>query len=287
MRAHKETYSKGGAKREPTMGEATHEWAEQCLCRYSPVTQAQYARVCRDFLAYCPAKVKDVHTEHIEKYLSHVLARTSASTANIYLAVINGLCKYVSRKYGTPNVSANIDHFAEEPPNSRFLTQEEYASILAICRPFERDVIQFLANTGVTVSEFLSLKWGDIDANLQHITIVGEGRKHRTIPLNGVCRGILAKYQRLPNSAHIQFVKWHYPKGLYRLCCRVAERAGIPSFGALALRHRFAVALIRKRVPIIKLSKLLGHSSVIVTSQCYHQWLPKSKRSEGQSPIKD
>jgi integrase len=56
---------------------------------------------------------------------------------------------------------------------------------------------------------------------------------------------------------------------LYRICKRLARRAGIPRFGPHALRHYFATELYRKGVPVSLISKILGHSTTQITELIY------------------
>jgi len=57
---------------------------------------------------------------------------------------------------------------------------------------------------------------------------------------------------------------------LWRMCQRVARKAGVEGFGAHALRHRFATELLKKGVTLYKISKILGHASVKQTEDYLH-----------------
>lgn len=49
----------------------------------------------------------------------------------------------------------------------------------------------------------------------------------------------------------------------------LCERAGVANLKFHDLRHTFTARLLTKGVPIYKVSKILGHSSVVVTEQHY------------------
>lgn len=59
---------------------------------------------------------------------------------------------------------------------------------------------------------------------------------------------------------------------------RICKRAEIPYYGLHALRHTFASNCFRMDVPIEVVSKLLGHSSVLVTQNVYVHILPEQRR---------
>jgi integrase len=85
-------------------------------------------------------------------------------------------------------------------------------------------------------------------------------QKRRTVPLNQVCRQVLQRpsiYKPTTrNALQLQFN-------------RLARRCGLDLFGPHALRHYFATQLLLASVPIIKVSKLLGHASVKTTERTY------------------
>lgn len=83
-----------------------------------------------------------------------------------------------------------------------------------------------------------------------------------------ICIRNFAKWREqkfdVPSSIHkIQFLKQDPPKHL-----------GIPQFGVHAIRHYFATEMIKRGVNIYKLSKILGHNSVVTTQNIYVHLLP-------------
>jgi len=142
--------------------------------------------------------------------------------------------------------------------------------VLVIAQPQERDVLQFFANTGLRRAEFLGLSSAKIDFERCFITIVGKGQKIRTIPINNTAKTILYKYP------HLEFLRpFKWPCYLTRMTNKLADKANIPPFGPHALRHFAATRLIRAGVPLIKVSKILGHSSTAITEKSYIHLVPQ------------
>ena len=132
-----------------------------------------------------------------------------------------------------------------------------------------------MGNTGLRREEFRNLKWSDIDSQLRFIRVSGKGRKQRIVPLNETCREILKKYPHLSTNEYLQISR-RYPggEGSFWLCRRLSKHLGIPQFGVHAIRHYFATEMIKRGVNIYKLSKILGHNSVITTQNIYVHLLP-------------
>ena len=246
-----------------------------------------YQRVIGKFIDSLPPgimTVQDVSAVYIQNYLEAVLEKNTARTANSNLTVIKSFCRWFGRLYDIANPADQVDFLSEEPPARRFLSQDEYDKILVGCRDTTRDLFLFLSNTGLRVSEFVNLKWIDIETDFSSLSIIGKGRKRRAIPLNKKAQQVL--HRRLQDKRDFEFAflsKSSNPKfngqpmtrrGLYETCAGVARRVGIPAFGPHAFRHWFATQLLIKGLPIIKVSMLMGHASTRLTQSVYAHILP-------------
>lgn len=230
--------------------------------RFSSLTQRHYKDTLWRFFSYMPPTIENLSPEHIERFLQSLPILNSSK--NAHLTPIRSFCKYLEDYYDIPNKAEKVKSFKEEPPKQRFLTEDEYSRILSICKPDEKAVVQLLANTGLRASELCNLTPQNISHDQKYLTIVGKGRKCRTIPLNENCRKIFSSY----------FSKSYNRDSLYYLCKKLSRKAGIPIAGPHSYRHFFATRLIQKGVPIAKVSRILGHSSIKTTEQIYLHWLP-------------
>jgi len=110
----------------------------------------------------------------------------------------------------------------------------------------------------------LALTAANISPDGQFLHVIGKNRKPRSVPLNAVCREIISRHPQMNLSKS--------ETQLRRLCHRLAERANIKRFTAHTLRHTCCMRLLRAGVPIFRVSKLLGHCSVVVTERYYVHW---------------
>jgi len=235
--------------------------------KHTQRTQEGYLKVLTDFSASIKGlMVEQVETGHIQEYLYKLRDRNlSARTMNNHLIAIKAFLRFCADTFKIANVASAIKLFREEPPEQRFLTESEYQKILTCSTQLAADRLRFVANTGLRASEFASLIPDCIRGST--LTVIGKGRKRRSIPMNAVCLDILQRYPDLARFAVTRSV-------FYNQCQRVAKKAKIPVFGPHSLRHHFATALLLKGVPIKKVSILLGHASVQTTERTYAHILP-------------
>lgn len=234
--------------------------------KHTSRTQQHYKMVVDNFISTLPESVMRIHqieAGHIREYLYRLSDKKCANrTLNAHLTVIKSFCRFYSDYLNLANPASKIKMLVEDPPDHRFLTSDEYHKVLEVANRLSKPRIIFLSNTGLRASEFAALRPVDINHNATAVTIVGKGRKKRTIPLNKSVRNALP------------FLKIGSRRALYSQCQLLAKRADIPVFGPHALRHYFATQLLLKGVPIIKVSKLLGHNSIKTTERIYAHILP-------------
>lgn len=150
----------------------------------------------------------------------------------------------------------------------------------------ERDKLMFdlLFDTGLRLSELTGLNVGDVTEK-QYLTIVGKGRKERTLPIGSV-NGLTGKI--------LQFIEWKQERGetthprapmfcskrtrtrinqrisnrdVQYLVNRYVKKAELERhFHPHACRHSFGFKLGRNGVPIQVIKKLLGHSKIETTA---------------------
>ncbi len=274
-----------------SLARAKTVWLDLCRAK-SARTHELYSLHIARFLASLAPEVQSLHhlvPLHLSTFLASIVKSTSAATANRHLTTLKSFCKWFSTAYQLANPAGAVSYFKEPDPDSRFLSADEYAAAMAACKPTTRDVLLFIANTGPRASELCRLRWRDIAADRRSMMIHGKGGKKRGVPLNSLCREILARIAAghpskespdsrifLSKSNPTQFrYKPITRGGLAATCSSIAKRAGIASFGPHALRHWFATELLLRGVPIAQVSLLLGHASVTTTQRHYAHILPE------------
>lgn len=274
----------GLAKPTESIKHAADKW-QSYNKQHTARTQQHYSMVIKKFTDSLPSQVTDIRqitTGHVQDYITAKIeglgeSRNPNRTANAHLTAIKSFCRWINSTYSVPNVSGAVKMLKENEPEARFLTPTEYEKVLRAVDGLDRDIILFAANTGLRATEFCELTTSDISHGHKSISLVGKGRKRRTIPLNATCVEILKRLKPKPNTTiFFSKSKTKRPRHLiYQVCVSAAKAAEVPVFGPHSLRHHFATELLLRGVPIAKVSKLLGHASIRTTEKIYIHILDK------------
>jgi integrase len=175
------------------------------------------------------------------------------------------------------------------------LTESQVTLFLITAENSRYKALYHLAiTTGMRYSELVGLKWSDIDwekstikvqRQLQYLPHKGfqftEPKTHsgiRTIMLGETTLKILREHQRI--YAHLDrtgekliFINGIgtqiYFKRFYKDFKRVLHNAGLPEIRFHDLRHTAATLMISNGIPVLIVSKILGHSKPSVTMNIY------------------
>ncbi len=175
------------------------------------------------------------------------------------------------------------------PPNAgrkypaEVLTADEVQALMGACSARSasgirnRALIALLYRSGLRVSEIVALRPADADLRTHSVRVLhGKGDKATTRGFHPSCDDALARWidtrKRLGLRNGPLFctlaggpVSDQYVRNLlHRLGRRAAVEKRVHPHG---LRHTYAVELERAGVPVSQISKLLGHSSIAVTSR--------------------
>jgi integrase len=252
------------------------KWFQYCTRNFSPQTVELYKGRLQYFDDFLVEQGRQLSTEAIEDYLDYGLELGwTRRYVNVNLTAIKSYCKWFANREHIENPAEPIRMLKENEPNRRVLSEEEYEKVLLVAQYIDRDIISFLCNTGLRVSEFNSLKWENIAPDVKSLKVIGKGNKARTIPLNPTCREILFRHKSLNGNGD---GKLPITRGtryqITQICTRLAKQADIPKFGPHAMRHFFSTQLLKKGVPILLVSKILGHASVKTTEAIYCHLVP-------------
>ena len=262
------------------LGKTVQEWRTY-IKRHTQPTQDGY-NICMDvFIAALPKNmvlITDLKNTHINSFLNSLRAKgIKNATINHYMTVIKSLFKFANQYYQVPDVSLGIKKLKEDPPQVEFLRDEQYKAVLQTCDTRIKPWIMFLANTGLRTTEFCNLNWPNYDRLTKCITIIGKGRKKRTVPLNKTCLTILEEIERIKPSKHksdnyiflsLKSMRKITRNMVHSHISKAFEKVGIKG-GGHALRHFFATQLLLRGIPIIKVSLLCGHESITTTQRHY------------------
>ncbi len=242
------------------------DWLRYCRRYYTPATCKQYAYSCWYVNEFFQKNLHFPTLPEIERYLDSLLERESARTVNNCLTAIKSFFRWYE---GSESRVEGIKPLKTQPPIARCLSPKEYKTVLGVATDNDRFALQFLGNTGLRRSEFVALRPSNVDHELKYIAVVGKGQKRRLVPVNHVVRYILTV------QPQFAFVRHYRNEAAVNVAfAKIAQLASVPRFGPHALRHFFATRLIRAGVPLIIVSRILGHSNTQITEQIYCHLAP-------------
>jgi site-specific recombinase XerD len=196
--------------------------------------------------------------------LNSVLRVLSVIKVFFYFAIKN---KYVSENFDYPKIS-KPETFKE------FLTIEEFEKLLGNCDSIDlQDIIAVVFCTGLRISEAVNLRWNNVNFEKKYLIVDNKYYKTKTkiarkLDLNDFAFNILAKRN---NLKHNEFV-FNYKKSKWLVntlqdrFINVVKKCDFDKKITFHnLRHSFASNLVIMGVPILNVSKLLGHKNINTT----------------------
>lgn len=294
--------------------------------KVSPNTVQSYKDTFRLYLCYLnddigipPNSVNMSHitTDTIIGFLKHLETKRKniAKTINNRLAAIKSFLEFVS--YESPEYLGNIRKIKAIPfrktdkKEVAYLTKSEMDALLDSCDQSNAEgsrdhmMLLLLYNTGMRVSELVSLKGKDIfilDNLKGHIRIYGKGRKERSVPLWKSTAEYLRKHMEVHGISRDDYllsgrnVPHLTRSGIrYRIDCIVLKASGNCSslrtkkVTAHVFRHSTAMSMLQSGVDISTIAIWLGHESIETTHKYMIADLDLKERalSKIQEPNRD
>ncbi len=237
--------------------------------------------------------IEQISVENVLDFLKYlVVVRGNAiPTVNNRLAAIHSFMDYVA--YQNPEYLFIVQRIKAIPYKKNetkaldYLSAIEVEAIMNCCDlktlsgRRDRIMIALLYNTGVRVTELLSVKINDITIN-QNVTstiqVLGKGRKHRTVPLWKKTASFLAEFIRETGKKDDEYLftsnsgqQLSRSGAKYRLDCLVKSSLNeCPSLKRKhvtphTFRHTTAMHLLQTGVDLSTIAIWLGHESIETT----------------------
>lgn len=160
----------------------------------------------------------------------------------------------------------------------RFLTVAEINSLIeVISSDNDRDLILMYIHTGARAVEILKnhFTWDNVDFESKSISLLGKGNKYRSVPMNRITYEIL--YRR--KNIELHKIPFNYTYDMvYKRVVKYYSSANIHNACIHTLRKTFGSLMVQNDVSIYTVSKLMGHSNVLVTERHYAKLNDKSLR---------
>lgn len=229
---------------------------------------------------------------------------TGVATRNARLAAVHSLFRYASFRH--PEHAEQIARVLAIPTKSAIRTSVTYlddAEVEALLAAPDRRTwtgqrdhtwLLLMITTGIRVGELVNLRHIDVSTRRPaHITVIGKGRKQRTIPLDKTAAAILAAWMRAnpaPSEDPVFPARGRNgPMSSDAVAQRVALHAAnaatrAPSITAKtvtphALRHTCAMRMLASGLDITTIALWLGHASPAATRHYLHADLALKQRA--------
>lgn len=241
-------------------------------------------------------KIKDLKRRDIENYILNLKEEKAAKTVNNILVFIKAFLNYaIENKIIIDNPAAKIKQLPLKKEQVKVLTKEQlecFRKKLKI-KPFWVMVFfSILADSGMRISECIALEWSDIDFDKKTIKISKQYYRYRLtstknyetreidIPDNLV--SLLQQYRNQKKNDDpllFSFSPGKYinvnnlrEKYFSELLEEVEEELNIDLIGITphCLRHTHATYLLSNGIPLIYVSKRLGHRDCKTTLNIYN-----------------
>jgi site-specific recombinase XerD len=220
------------------------------------------------------------------------------STQKVYLVSLRSFLKWLVTKKGYNTIPAEkIELGRSEAQVPKFLDNKELHELMLVQNPAkksgmrDRAMLELLFSTGMRVSELVSLNKDDFSSGVfdrGEFTIIGKGRKPRTVFLSDSAKNSLKAYLAVRNDPFAPlFLRYSGkqmdeddPNGeslrltvrsIERLVKKYAQKAGIRSdVTPHTMRHSYATDLLINGADLRSVQELLGHANVSTTQIYTH-----------------
>jgi integrase len=247
-------------------------------------------------------RLSEIEAYHLKQYAARVAARgVSQNTVRLALAPVKALlATAVEERLLRTNpaagvrLTAGITTTSPDPDRPKALSADQLNELIAAANPPWRLLIQFLAHTGLRISEALALTWHDIDLDQHQLHVrrrLYKGKlappksshSRRTLPTSPQLEHALTTlrtspgYNTNPNAPLFQN-RTGQPLDRHHALQQVKKTAtsiGLPWVGLHTLRHTCATLLFHQGANAKQVQLYLGHHSAAFTLATYVHLLPE------------
>lgn len=244
------------------------------------------------------AFLQSITADEIYDYLSYLRfdRAISARSAQRKLSAVKSLFKFATVTGKVKNNPArDIDHSASKKNLPKYMTLNESEDLLNSINE-EKDgatklrdyaIILTFLNTGMRLSELVSINLEDFDRDMTSLTVTGKRSKQRTVYVNGAVRDAIVSYRESLTDAQRAVTdeknKSRHPVFLSNRNARISNKTvqwlvhkhlinaglGYKQLSTHKLRHTAATLMYREGgVDVRVLQDILGHEQ-LNTTQIY------------------
>ncbi|GMA63505.1 tyrosine-type recombinase/integrase [Alicyclobacillus fastidiosus] len=233
-----------------------------------------------------PWYVEDTTREDVEEYIAFLKhdRGLGPATRNRILFGIRSFFRFlIQKEICSVNVADHMEPVRYAKRERMHVPEDNLEPFIAhISHPVIQAAAYTLFYTGLRISECVNLTMQNVDFASNCIRVInGKGKKNRTVPIADKLFPILDTYRETYRShatAKERFFATETtgrlsPSYFNHVLFRTSQSLGMEKVTAHMLRHSFATSLVQRGVNVVQIQKLLGHSSLTVTSVYTHATL--------------
>ena len=211
----------------------------------------------------------------------------------------------VAEELGRMYLPIKVEQGEEESTEVHYLTEEQLRKFARLYNevkyPRTRDYIDMFLFSfyacGLRISDIITLEWKSVNFEKREIRkVLYKGDKLHTIPLNDGAINILRKWQArhdrfvfgllhdafdLTDKEELKRMRLNKNRAIKTSLKTLGDKINLPfNLGMHVARHSFAVSALNNGVDIHVISRLMGHSSIMVTEKVYAKFLPSTLHAE-------
>jgi integrase len=231
-------------------------------------------------------RMNEVTYENLQKYVAYIYDRYAPASAVKKWGFVIRFLRWLVRC----GAASSIPHEMVRMPIVRdqsapqIITADEYAKLRAAAAGHWMDWIILLGwNTGMSVSDCMMLKWGNVDMEKCVISIKRIKTGAQSIipfsPTSELGRGLASMREANPNAGPDDWVSVdagdrlrhdrHYASAAHAAYREISKRAGVNK-RFHCMRHAFVSALANSGMNMVLASKVSGHADPRVLSKYTH-----------------
>lgn len=226
----------------------------------------------------------------VQRYIDYLAAKKkSASTINKIWNAVKKYCKFIGKEECIEDIAVvKAPDYKKETPQALSRNERNHLirKINRIGNKRDFAILMVLLNTGVRVSELVSINRIDLDLSERkgNLKVVGKGDKERTIPLNVEARRAIHKYLEERTDQYSALFLSNRGK---RISVRTVQNL-IHKYGyhVHQFRHTFITDLQRSGADLILIQSLSGHSSLDILNR-YSMLTQEDKQSAVKNLYKE
>lgn len=242
---------------------------------------------------YCNEPIEKISKPMLIEWRNSLeTSRLAARTINRGLGYIRSVFTYANSIYNVPNNGSVIRSYKltkEDKKEMDIWTPQEFQQFIdCVDEGYYKAFFTFLYWTGTRRGEALGLCKDDFSGNKVHIhrqikhhcngfTELKTGTSERTISIDKKTCEYLQPFIKEACPFVFGGIRCLAITSIQRYFTEAIEKSGVKKVRLHDLRHSHASVLISAGVPIIAVSKRLGHSSINITLSTYAHLLQKTE----------